>query len=150
MRQRNYLQLLNKESLYFAGVEYDFKMNKLDSSRIVELVEFDKEKVHFNLVRVQKFGKNFELVVDPDMAILSSPRIPHPPMDIILAFHFILNNFIDRKKFAFVDAILNDNRYKKILNNSTKRLWEPYFKGFVSDSPHEDYKINKLFPLYIN
>jgi ribosome maturation protein SDO1 len=30
---------------------------------------FDKEKVHFNLVRVQKFGKNFELVVDPDVAI---------------------------------------------------------------------------------
>lgn len=30
---------------------------------------FDKEKVHFNLVRVQKFGKTFELVVEPDAAI---------------------------------------------------------------------------------
>lgn len=115
----------------------------------------DKEEKELNFSYVHPYyhiqfaGKKHEYL-DPDMAILSSPRIPHPPMDIILAFHFILNNFIDRKKFAFVDAILNDNRYKKILNNSTKRLWEPYFKGFVSDSPHEDYKINKLFPLYIN
>lgn len=30
---------------------------------------FDKEKIHFNLIRVQKFGKNFELVVEPDLAI---------------------------------------------------------------------------------
>jgi ribosome maturation protein SDO1 len=30
---------------------------------------FDKEKVHFNVIRFQKFGKNFELVVDPDAAI---------------------------------------------------------------------------------
>lgn len=30
---------------------------------------FDREKVHFNLIRFQKFGKNFELVVEPDLAI---------------------------------------------------------------------------------
>ncbi|MFA6072752.1 MAG: ribosome assembly factor SBDS [Candidatus Woesearchaeota archaeon] len=30
---------------------------------------FSKEKVHFNLVKYNKFGKNFELVVDPDLAI---------------------------------------------------------------------------------
>ena len=30
---------------------------------------FDEEKVHFNLVKYQKFGKNFEVVVDPDAAI---------------------------------------------------------------------------------
>jgi hypothetical protein len=39
------LQLLNRDSQFFAGVEYDFKIHKLDSSRIVELVEFDREKV---------------------------------------------------------------------------------------------------------
>jgi ribosome maturation protein SDO1 len=31
---------------------------------------FDKEKVHFNLIKYQKYGKNFEIVVDPDAAIL--------------------------------------------------------------------------------
>lgn len=30
---------------------------------------FDQEKVHFNLVRYTKHGKNFEIVVDPDLAI---------------------------------------------------------------------------------
>lgn len=30
---------------------------------------YDEEKVHFNLVKYQKFGKNFEVVVDPDAAI---------------------------------------------------------------------------------
>jgi ribosome maturation protein SDO1 len=30
---------------------------------------FDKEKVHFNMIKYKKFGKTFELVVDPDAAI---------------------------------------------------------------------------------
>ncbi|MGV8162657.1 MAG: ribosome assembly factor SBDS [Candidatus Nanoarchaeia archaeon] len=30
---------------------------------------YNKEKVHFNLVKYQKFGLTFELVVDPDLAI---------------------------------------------------------------------------------
>jgi len=30
---------------------------------------FDKEKVHFNLIKYQKHGKTFELAVDPDLAI---------------------------------------------------------------------------------
>jgi len=30
---------------------------------------YDKEKVQFNLVKYQKFGKTFELAVDPDLAI---------------------------------------------------------------------------------
>ncbi|WP_294297447.1 hypothetical protein [uncultured Chryseobacterium sp.] len=96
---------------------------------------------------IQFGGKKHEYL-DPDMAILSSPRIPHPPMDIILAFHFIINNFVDRKRFNYVDNILIDHRYLRILNNSKKRLWESYFNGFAIDYNHNDYKINKLFPLY--
>lgn len=110
--------------------------------------ELDFSYIH-PYYHLQFAGKKHEYL-DPDMAILSSPRIPHPPMDIILAFHFIINNFVDRKIHAYVDKILIDTRYLRILNNSRKRLWEPYFNGFMSDSPHEDYKINKLFPLYIN
>lgn len=96
---------------------------------------------------IQFGGKKHEYL-DSDMAILSSPRIPHPPMDIILAFHFVINNFIDRKKYDYVDNILSDVIYLKILNNSKKRLWESYFKGFTSNYNHNDYKLNKLFPLY--
>ena len=34
-------------------------------------------------------GKKMELV-DPELSVLSCPRIPHPPMDVFLGFHFIL------------------------------------------------------------
>ncbi len=30
---------------------------------------YDKEKIHFNLIKYKKFGKTFELVVEPDLAI---------------------------------------------------------------------------------
>lgn len=96
---------------------------------------------------IQFGGKKHEYL-DPEMAVLSSPRIPHPPMDIILAFHFVINNFVDRKRFNYVEEILKDHRYIRILSNSKKRLWESYFNGFAVDYNHDDYKINKLFPLY--
>lgn len=108
--------------------------------------ELDFSYVH-PYYHLQFGGKNHEYL-DPEMAILSSPRIPHPPMDIILAFHFIINNFIDRKKHSYVDYILKDIRYLRILNNSKARLWEPYFNGFAPNSNHIDYKLNRLFPLY--
>lgn len=110
--------------------------------------ELDFSYIH-PYYHIQFGGKKHEYL-DPDMAILSSPRIPHPPMDVILAFHFILNNFIDRKKKEnkFVDIIKTDPRYNFIVNNSKKRLWESYFNGFSSSFQHDEYKIKKLFPLY--
>lgn len=108
--------------------------------------ELDFSYVH-PYYHIQFGGKKHEYL-DPDMAILSSPRIPHPPMDIILAFHFVLNNFIDRKRHNYVDTILIDPRYLRILNNSKKRLWESYFNGFTLDYNHDDYKLARLFPLY--
>ncbi|AJA69640.1 hypothetical protein MYRA21_2528 [Myroides sp. A21] len=108
--------------------------------------ELDFSYVH-PYYHIQFGGRKHEYLY-ADMAILSSPRIPHPPMDIILAFHFVLNNFIDRKKHNYVDKILMDIRYLRILQNSKKRLWESYFNGFTSDYDHDDYKLNRLFPLY--
>lgn len=108
--------------------------------------ELDFSYVH-PYYHIQFGGKKHEYL-DTDMAILSSPRIPHPPMDIILAFHFVINNFIDRKRHHYVDKILVDARYLRILNNSKKRLWESYFNGFTPDYNHDDYKLNRLFPLY--
>lgn len=96
---------------------------------------------------IQFAGKKHEYL-DPEMAILGSPRIPHPPMDIILAFHFIINNFVDRKTHKYVDKILIDTRYLRILRNSTIKLWNPYFNSFSTTFTHNDYTINKLFPLY--
>lgn len=113
----------------------------------------DKEDKELNFSYVHpyyhiQFGGKKHEYLDPEMAILSSPRIPHPPMDVILAFHFIINNFVDRKRYGYVDVIKNDQRYLRIINNSKKRLWESYFNGFALNYNHNDYKINRLFPLY--
>lgn len=115
----------------------------------------DKEHRNLNFSYVHpyyhlQFGGKKHEYLDPNMAVLGSPRIPHPPMDLILAFHFIINNFVDRKVHDYVDVILSDTRYLKILANSKKRLWEPYFNGYSTEFNHNDYNINNLFPLYKN
>ncbi len=94
-------------------------------------------------------GKKFELI-DEDMSVLSCPRIPHPPMDIFLGFHFVLSNYFDNKRYLFVNSLLEDEDYKKIIKRAQERLWTPYFKAFDSNNAHQDFTFNKLFPLYIN
>jgi len=39
------IQLLNAKLWIFAGMHYDFEVNQLDNSHIIELVEFDKKRV---------------------------------------------------------------------------------------------------------
>lgn len=136
----------------------DFKISLYKSERnqtkeYCSTWHLDKEHRDLNFSYVHpyyhmQFGGKKHEYLDPDMAVLGSPRIPHPPMDLILAFHFIINNFVDRKVHSYVDGIVSDSRYLRILNNSKKRLWVPYFNGFLADFQHEDYNINKLFPLY--
>lgn len=94
-------------------------------------------------------GKKMELI-DDETSVLSCPRIPHPPMDIFLGFHFILSNFYSNKAFSFVNSLLEDEDYKKIVKRAQERLWTPYFKAFDSNNAHQDFTFNKLFPLYIN
>lgn len=95
-------------------------------------------------------GKKFELL-DPDMGLLNSPRIPHPPMDIFLAFHFVLKNFYNNSQFSFVNEIVGDPDYISIIKRAQHRLWDPYFKAFdVEGNTHQDFVIDKIFPLYIS
>ncbi len=94
-------------------------------------------------------GKKLELL-DDEMSVLSCPRIPHPPMDIFLGFHFILSNFYNNRAFSFVNSLSEDEDYKKIIRRAQERLWTPYFKAFDSSNSHQDFTFNKIFPLYIS
>lgn len=94
-------------------------------------------------------GKKMELI-DEELLILSCPRIPHPPMDLFLGFHFILSNFFSNKQFTFVKALLSNYDYQEIIKRAQERLWVPYFKAFDSSNTNQDFTIQKLFPLYIN
>lgn len=130
-----------------------YKSNRDTNKEYCSTWHLDREDREDNFSYVHPYyhfqfgGKKLEYL-DPNMAILSSPRIPHPPMDVILAFHFIINNFVDRKRFDYVDKIKTDPTYIRIITNSKKRLWISYFEGLSFSSQHDDYKIERLFPLY--
>ncbi len=61
--------------------------------------------------------------------IFPSPRIPHPPMDVILGIDFILQNFIHRDK---IENILMDSEYIEIISRAQLRFWRSYFLSISS------------------
>lgn len=94
-------------------------------------------------------GKKMELI-DEDMSVLSCPRIPHPPMDIFLAFHFIISNYYSKRAFPLVTELKETFEYQEIIKRAQERLWTPYFKAFDPSHSHNDFTIQNIFPLYIN
>ncbi len=125
------------DKIYFSSWHHDRHLN-------TENVRYTHPTYHF-----QFGGKKMELI-DDKMGVLSCPRIPHPPMDIFLGFHFILSNYYNNRKFSFVSALLEDTAYQNIIKRAQKRLWTPYFKAFDSNNTHQDFTMSNLFPLYIN
>ncbi|MDF0694111.1 hypothetical protein [Aquirufa ecclesiirivi] len=115
----------------------------LDKENNPENCKYTHPYYHF-----QFGGKKLEYI-EESLGVLSSPRIPHPPMDIILAFHFVINNFYNNKTFQFVKDILNDPDYIRILKNSQDRIWVDYFKAFHPKNIHRNYSLEKVFPLYL-
>ena len=95
-------------------------------------------------------GEYLEGIDTGGLSIFSSPRLPHPPMDIFLGFHFIISNFYSSKNYPFVNELKGNYDYQQIMKRAQERLWTPYFKAFDSTNTHQDFTMNKLFPLYIN
>ncbi|QVY64613.1 hypothetical protein [Polaribacter sp. Q13] len=85
-----------------------------------------------------------------EISIFSSPRLPHPPMDFFLGFHFIISNFYSSKEFPFVNELKGKYEYQQIMKRAQQRLWTPYFKAFDSTNTHQDFTMHNLFPLYIS
>lgn len=57
------------------------------------------------------------------MLLLLSPRIPYPPMDLILGIDFVLRNFFKKSQ---IQGILENSQYQRAVKNSQYRLWRPY------------------------
>lgn len=68
------------------------------------------------------------------LIMLGSPRLPHPPMDIILAINFVICNFFStgEKKFEEEMKILDCDEYRRLLMKSAKRLYGPYYNEIMS------------------
>jgi len=54
--------------------------------------------------------------------ILRTPRIMHPPMELILGIDFIFNNFIPKSKID----LLSDPSYISVINELKKHFWLPF------------------------
>jgi len=73
-------------------------------------------------------GYNMEKHIedDPDVfgrsLILRTPRIMHPPMELILGIDFVFSHFIPKDKIA----LLSDSTYLELINELKKYLWLPY------------------------
>lgn len=64
-----------------------------------------------------------------NILILPTPRLPHPPMDVVLGIDFIIQNFYPKEHKI---DILEDERYIAIVKNAQLRLWRPYFRSLAS------------------
>ena len=93
-------------------------------------------------------GRKIESYDLGDLFMISSPRIPHPPMDIFLAIHFVILNFLHSEDFPDQKKILNDDDYILIIERAQKRILEPYF-GTFNGIYHSHYSVKNLFPLYV-
>lgn len=80
---------------------------------------------------------------------LGAPRLPHPPMDIFLAIHFVISNFFGRSDFSFVEKLFEDVEYQNILDRAKERMFKPYFQAFSEDSKHLDFNMGKVFPIAV-
>ncbi len=61
-----------------------------------------------------------------------APRLKHPPMDLVLAVDFVLNQFYSRDR-AELGALFGDTGYKKLVEKARERFWKPYFLGVAGN-----------------
>ncbi|CAA0199615.1 hypothetical protein [Tenacibaculum maritimum] len=117
----------------------------LDQHTVSQTDKYTHPSYHF-----QFGGNKIKTLSSGDLLMLGTPRIPHPPMDIFLGFHFIMANYFDNSKHSFVKDLLNDPVYETIIKRAQDRLWTPYFNSYDSTVTHNDFKMSNVFPLYIN
>ncbi|TDO29226.1 hypothetical protein [Sediminibacterium goheungense] len=64
-----------------------------------------------------------------DFILMDSPRIMHPPLDLVLAFDFVIKNFYTYETHK---VLTDDLLYKRYIKNAQYRLWRPYAISFAS------------------
>jgi hypothetical protein len=93
-------------------------------------------------------GKNLwkEVTNYGGMIIPEPPRLPHPPLDGILAVDFVLSNFF----CEIWRELRDDSRYTKLVHRTQKLLWKPYIsslaKAWASGPYDETWPANRIWP----
>ncbi|MFX0137216.1 MAG: hypothetical protein ACFFDN_26490 [Candidatus Hodarchaeota archaeon] len=76
--------------------------------------QFGGEEV-LNLIDSCNIDFGSSLFIDP-------PRLPHPPLDIVLGIDFVLSNFYGNK-WKYLNR---ETTYKKLVKEAQDRFWKPY------------------------
>jgi len=81
-----------------------------------------------------------------NILIMDAPRIMHPPMDIILAIDFVLNNFYSCHSCKPFIKLINNPEYIRIVRNARERFWKPFALGLASNfaTNHHFNTINQI------
>lgn len=95
-------------------------------------------------------GQRLEGKSTGDILLIDFPRIPHPPMDLFLGIHFIINNFVSSKEYPKKVELLNDFDYQNVIIYSQKLVWDVYFNSFSPGCKNGDFNFKNVFPLYIH
>ena len=107
----------------------------------------NNSKVSHPLYHFQAGGNNLENRRLSGAVFLSAPRLPHPPMDVILGLHFILKNFCSTKDYKFLEKIFSDCEYEDLIERAKNRMFKPYFRAFELNNTHQDFTVENVFPM---
>ena len=122
--------------------EYKFFCWHLDKE-----VNIDGKFIH-PLYHFHAGGKRIKDIEKGNLIFISSPRIPHPQMDIILAIHFVIQNFINGKEITQKTKLLADDNYIDLIGRAQMRVLDPYFQS-IAGARHSLFTKQNLFPLYL-
>lgn len=75
-----------------------------------------------------------------NLLLLNSPRVIHPPLDIILSCDFVIRNFYTKNNNK---RILESRSYQSIIKFAKERYWKPFARAFVSEW-YEEFKVVNL------
>jgi|GEM_PF-5638133 len=73
--------------------------------------------------------------------LMSSPRLMHPPLDILLAIDFVLSHFY----YEAWEKLCSEATYKQIIFYAQKTYWQPFFKILANDQYWRPNVVSKPF-----
>ncbi|MFT6908028.1 MAG: hypothetical protein ACJAS1_004716 [Oleiphilaceae bacterium] len=117
-----------------------------------EVSDEARQKYTHPLYHFQYGGRNMDGLTTGDVMLMGAPRLPHPPMDIFLSIHFILNNYFNKEEcdYSCLKLLFSDDDYIAILERAKERMWYPYFNGLSrTGNSHQELNIASLFPLAV-
>lgn len=105
--------------------ESHWHLDKHDSTREVQTIHPIYHFEYGGSITTEEDGFDFGHFI-----ILDTPRLMHPPLDLVLAIDFVVKNFYEYDEYR---ALTESDTYKRYIKNAQIRLWKPYALAFASN-----------------